>query len=423
MATASRVLVSPEHQGIFHRPGVTEQAAAKASELLQENHENHHIFFNADGYHNHIAHHALTLYALAAAPDAIQRQYDNNRSYQRPPGPVKESVVEELHDPAAYSKYLGKEQYYHSYLVFFQKEIDKKGWEAVLNGYVFKGDDRADDMLVRMFAGFLHPIIHLGFGIEFKQPAIIAEALAQAAVSTSWMSALLVGAEQAAGDATGKAGSRSLVSLLDEIYADEKLSNAAHWDDGNKIRDGILIRAPQEMVHYAKQWTVGPEELEEKTAEMINAAGSAQRPGKVPKIDFYYMHCVNASIFFSSFLAQPWLSTANKVRLLEWKGRNDLAMYPSRHSPKPLLGEVLSYEPKKPTSESDDPWGPIVERVIAHNDDGHASKLVRALAHGQAACKPFDKSDAFRVKSEAWLKLGHIGENFGHVSSFASSES
>ena len=32
--------------------------------------------------------------------------------------------------------------------------------------------------------GFLHPIIHLGFGIEFNQPAIIAEALAQYVITT-----------------------------------------------------------------------------------------------------------------------------------------------------------------------------------------------------------------------------------------------
>ena len=67
--------------------------------------------------------------------------------------------------------------------------------------------------------------------------------------------------------------------------------------------------------------------------------------------DFYYMHCVNSSIFFSAFLAAPWLSTANKARLLEWKGRNDLAMYASRHCPDLLLDEITDYKPKQPTDE------------------------------------------------------------------------
>ncbi len=63
------------------------------------------------------------------------------------------------------------------------------------------------------------------------------------------------------------------MSLLDEIRADRKLSTAAHWEDGNKIRDGIMKRAPDEMIKYASQWTVKPEQLEEKSAEMTNAAG------------------------------------------------------------------------------------------------------------------------------------------------------
>lgn len=63
------------------------------------------------------------------------------------------------------------------------------------------------------------------------------------------------------------------MELLDAIRADRKLSSAAHWDDGNKVRDGILVRAKEEMIGYASEWSVRPEELEEKTAEMTNAAG------------------------------------------------------------------------------------------------------------------------------------------------------
>ena len=69
---------------------------------------------------------------------------------------------------------------------------------------------------------------------------------------------------------------KSLVDLLDEIRADQKLSTAAHWDDGNKIRDGILVRAPDEMISYASQYRVSEDELEEKTAEMTNTAGKTK---------------------------------------------------------------------------------------------------------------------------------------------------
>ena len=216
------------------------------------------------------------------------------------------------------------------------------------------------------------------------------------------------GAEKAAGK-IGKPGTKSMVTLLEEIRADKKLSTAADWGDGNKIRDGILKRAPDEMIKYASQFTVEPAKLTERTAEMINAAvyftGGAQHPPKQIKFDFYYMHCVNCSIFFSSFLKQPWISEDNKIRLLEWKGRFDLCMYASRRSPKPLLDEITNYRPKQQSSLDG-----ILRRVTAVPDDGHAAKLVRALAHGQQVSKPYDASENFKIKSDMWLQLEHMGK-------------
>ena len=63
------------------------------------------------------------------------------------------------------------------------------------------------------------------------------------------------------------------MDLLDQIRNDRKLSSAAHWADANKIRDGILARAPDEMISYASQWVVGADELQLRTAEMTDAAG------------------------------------------------------------------------------------------------------------------------------------------------------
>lgn len=201
-----------------------------------------------------------------------------------------------MSNPENFKKYLGKEKYYPDFLRFFQQEMKKKGWQNVLQEYVFAGDARADDFLGRLYAGtvryklseiiptdsrkgFFHPLIHLGFGIEFNQPAIIAEALAQTALHDEWIVKYLLDAEKAA-----KPSSKTLPELLDEIRADEKLSTSAHWDDGNKVRDGILVRAPEEMIKYASQWTVPEEELEAKTVQMINAAiyftACAQNPPK-----------------------------------------------------------------------------------------------------------------------------------------------
>jgi hypothetical protein len=279
MATSSKIHLSASQQPEFFVDGITDEAAKTTSSLLQQNHENYDIIFNRSGFHNHLVHHLLTLFALNASPSEIQKGYDNNTSYQRPLDSLEQKVIDDMHDPERFKSYLGSAKNYHGFLVFFQGEIEKKGWQDVLNEYVFKGDQRADDLLVRMFAGFLHPIIHLGFGVEFQQPAIIAEALAQAAVHDVWIGELFHGCEKAVrADGSNRRPAKSVVQLLDEIQGGEKLRSAAHWKDGNKIRDGILKRAPEEMIGYASQYRVLESELEEKTAEMVNAAGKSPFP-------------------------------------------------------------------------------------------------------------------------------------------------
>jgi Questin oxidase-like len=405
MATASHVELSTNNTGVFHGPVVNSESAKAASRVLQENHDRYHIFFNPDGFHNHIAHHVLTIYALGATEQEIQKAYDINKDYQRPQNPVEEGVVEEMTDRAHFARYLGQEKHFRDYEIFFQKEIEAKGWESVLNEHLFAGDEHADALLVRMYAGFLHPIIHLGFGVEFKQPAIIAEALAEAAVHSDWIGKLLLPAEEVAAKEKSE---KNLFDLIKQIQANENIVNAPRWEDGNKIRDGLLARAPDEMIALAAQWQVKADELEKKTAEMINAAayftGAAQNPPKQVKFDFYYMHCINCSIFFSSFLKQDWLSTSNKIRLLEWKGRLDLAMYASRKSPKLLLNEITDYAPKQPS----DGWEQIFKRVDRHRDDGHAAKLVRVVAHGQQASGPFEAKGSWPIQGDSWLKLAHM---------------
>ncbi|KAF2024382.1 hypothetical protein EK21DRAFT_94126 [Setomelanomma holmii] len=409
MATAAKVHLEASQQPQYFVKGITAESADKTNRLLQLNHEKHHIFFSQSGFHNHIVHHLLTLFALKASPDQIQRGYDINATYQRPPEPLKQEVVNDMHDPARFKTYLGDEKYYHDFLVFFQDEIAAKGWQDVLNEYLFKGDERADDMLVRMYGGFLHPLIHLGFGIEFEQPAVIAEALAQGAVHDAWMGKLFAPCERAAEKyrGAGKGSGKTIMELLEEARKDEKLRNAAHWDDGNKVRDGVIGRAAEEMVQLASQYTVDESRLEEQTAEMINAAvyfsACSQRPPHAVKFDFYYIHCLNSSIFFSSFLSLASLTSATKRRLLEFKIWTDIAMYTSRHCPALLLSEITNY-----TSKHDGEWEGIFGRVVQFEDDGHASKLIRALAYGEQVCKKFERKEGFMVKGDMWKKIGHM---------------
>jgi hypothetical protein len=94
-------------------------------------------------------------YALGADPATLQQSFENDASYQRPTFPVDESVVHEISDRATFRKYINQEQHFVNYLTYFQREIDAKGVEKMLNEHLFAGDEHADDLLVRMFAGMI----------------------------------------------------------------------------------------------------------------------------------------------------------------------------------------------------------------------------------------------------------------------------
>lgn len=132
MATANTVQLQLGDWPQYYREGISNDSTKKVSQLLQENHERHHIFFNADGFHNHIAHQMLTMWALNATPDQLQREYESNKSYQRLMMKPNSSVTQDLQDPAKFISYLGPEEYYNDFLIFFQSEMEKSSWQDVL---------------------------------------------------------------------------------------------------------------------------------------------------------------------------------------------------------------------------------------------------------------------------------------------------
>ncbi|KAL7625541.1 hypothetical protein AAE478_004761 [Parahypoxylon ruwenzoriense] len=425
MATAHTIHITPDNTGLW---GIqqTESAAKKASELLQQDLERHHVYFNDDGYHNHISHHILSLYGTGASAEHMKKGYDDNTSYQRPAKKGHKNVVEELKDWETAKGRVGKgetlinqsnvlanpeacRRYYPDFLAFFQKEIDRLGWQKVLQEYMFKGDEKSEDMLIRMLAGFLHPIIQLMYGVEWKQPAIVAMALAQAAVHHDNLRKFLLASEEAA--KSKPTPMPSILSLLEEVKSNEKLATSAKVPAINKIRDGVFAGAWDEIVELASRVKVQPEELEERTAEMIHTAiyegaSAAFYPGKIPKFDFFLMHHINICPIFLIINSQDWIPIESKVRLLEWKIRMDLVQYAARRCPPLSLDKIASYIPKDKTLGSAEAQLP---RVHALSDDGHAIKLFRAVSLAPDVCRKYEDRDWIRIKGDnMWRRVSHL---------------
>ncbi|ETS80297.1 hypothetical protein PFICI_07826 [Pestalotiopsis fici W106-1] len=417
MATPYAVKITPENTGLWHFDQ-TEAAANKATELLTKDIEKHHVFFNDDGFHNHISHQILALYGTGASAQDLVSGYKENEGYQRPAMKAhSQTLIDELRDWEKAKKRLGKGQYYTDWLHFFQHEIEHHGsWQKVLAEYMFKENDaRSEDMQVRMFAGFVHPLIQLMYGVEWDQPAIVAMALAQACVHSDQFHDFMMEAETRAHESATTPMPR-IGELLRDAAADRDLVASPRLDDGNKVRDGVLARARDSAMRLAARVRVMPEELEERTAEMYNAAiyiASAaalhhNKNGggeKDPKYEFFLMHHVNVNPIFITLNRQDWIPMPLKVRLLEWKIRMDLIQYTARGSPDLDLDRIRAYVP---TASNPGPAAALLPRMHAFVDDGHAIKLFRAIGIGREVSKPYEHKEWMIIKGDLWDQIAHM---------------
>ncbi|KAG5977438.1 hypothetical protein E4U55_006751 [Claviceps digitariae] len=302
MATAHRILISAHNTGLW-RPKQDDETAAKVTKLLQDDFEKHHVFFNSSGFHDHITHHLLSLYGTGAPVSALQAAYDANESYQKRLTPVSDTVVKELqHDWSANApKYLGRGKHYSDFLRFFQLDIDNKGWVAVVNEYLFQETSKSRDIVQRLFAGVVHPLIQLQFGLEWEQPAIIASGLAQTAVHGNPLGVFFDKV-----DAAVESGHQShaelenwhLSEICENIRKDRpSLARSAAWNDENPVYEGVLGRGLHEAVALGATLRVKEDHLEERTAEMLHhnayvAAAASWNPPHIPKFDFFLMSVI-----------------------------------------------------------------------------------------------------------------------------------
>ncbi|KAK7706544.1 hypothetical protein SLS63_013932 [Diaporthe eres] len=413
MASAHRIHISPENTGLWGSKQ-TDEVAKKVTELLQKDLDVYHVYFNDRGFHNHIVHHLLALYGTGADAEAIQHGFDGNTGYQLPAKPTHNHVVEDLQTWSHAAKYLGKGQYYPDFLAFFQREIERKGWEAVVTEYLFSGSEGAEDLFVRLYAGVLHPLIQLMYAVEWKQPAIVAEALAQTCVHHDNLRRELFAAEKMANEKYGRtSGSRmpSIASLLSEVRDQPKLGKELKYEDGYSLRDTVFRRAGDEMLEILSKVKVRPDEVEERTAEMFDAnmfmaAGASFHPKKVNKFDFFIIHHLNSSPIFVTFNSQSWVPAETRARLLEWKIRYDLMEYAARGVPVLSLDQIKAYQPRNQGTAS---IAEITSKIHPMPDDGHAIKLARAAGICHEVTKKYQDRDWVLIKGDdMWSKINHL---------------
>lgn len=392
-------------KGAFpHSDDVTEESTRVCAELILKDAEEHHVFFNDKGFHNHLIHQVVADWSMGATPSRLRDIFDKLKPTMRDAGP--KGIAEDFD----YVKCLGKEEYYQSYFAFFKQQVSERGIKDTVQHYIFRSEG---SMLVRLVSGAYHPMIHLGYGVELACPTLVAEGLAQCAVHGPSARALFPEGVQMlralriyeqAGDK--KQPAKTALDLASKLREDSRLDDAITFDESPKFKKLLAKSKPVDVIlEYVDAWRIESHDhdhLVAKAGELM-ALGAAvyagpQRREKAACLDFFLMHALTSSLFLPAYV--ELLAPEDSVKLMTAKLAVDLAYYVSRNRPKLDIDQFRGVDALRT-------WGELFDAAIAH-DDEHVPKAVRgllqALIYGGHYVDDEDADKIFRGMAELTLE-------------------
>ncbi|GJE93605.1 questin oxidase family protein [Phanerochaete sordida] len=450
---------APPHPSVVPAPirhaGWSSESTEALLTNLKDNHQRWHIFFNDQHFHNHAAHHLLAIYAMGAPASLLDAAYHTHVVYQRPAfappetfeaRKVREDMEEVVLDDSNWKDFLGDDRYYQAFVAFFahklqDKAAGKNAIQRVLEDYVMSADANLTPaktgtkplMLSRFLAGFVHPLIHAGYGAEFSLPGLIAEGLSEAAVQPVEAEVLFTPELFGAG-ATGIASRLASIALsattaqTDDVHALAILAQVARDPEFEPRNIGLPVQpganensvnrvvrlGGAKLIEYLQSWfdtvTEDSAVLRAKFEEVVwvnnvvYAVGgwAGREKGEDDKKefngDFFLMHLVTSTLMTSSLLnvltprsAAVLLKTyfAFSIVLYIARGRPALpisAFYaatsahpcPPGAVPQAAADTLPPSDPR--TQGTPNPWLAIVQTTLVHPNE-HLCKAQRALYH------------------------------------------
>lgn len=400
----------PLSHGLLSLPGITPQSKACAEELLAKDLRDHHCFYGRAGFHNHLPHFVLAAYSLGAPEDVLRDIFAREVKDLRPLQVEHSSDV--VVDHNNWTLHLGEEEAYAAYMVFFQTVVRSLGVVDAVKTFVFSpaANNNGASMLVRLVSGAVHPLIQLGYGLEFGDELLVVSGLAQTAchdVNTAELfEDLLQGGPFPNGNNTADAELPSLFSVLRQFYDSDVLTPVMPYDPDallskrrrDAFRDGTR---GTEIVRIASMWslpqdsppTFWEKKLEETFWMVIVLLFSTGKPNRPPRLDFFIMHMVTSSLFLPVFFNKVLYDPGDgkyKAQLLQAYLRTCLAYLIVRGRPRIdptiIMHATASPQPSATSNGSVlpasnvNPWMAIVNAAINH-PEAHLPKVLRTLVY------------------------------------------
>ncbi|KAI9306099.1 hypothetical protein BJ944DRAFT_287266 [Cunninghamella echinulata] len=392
----------------FVLPGITANTTSVAEKLLAKNNLLHDIYFHERKFHNHLTHHILAAYSLGAKEEQLEKIYKEHASYQRPLPPVLDETITRDN----YLKYLGSAKSYTSYLRFFEKEIAQHGIINTVRRFIWSGD-----MLSRALGGALHPIIHIGYSVEFSLPGQAAEGLALAACTkgsiTKWIgeyppisdSLVPIHTEEIFNkhheelkEVETEKKKRTILEIVEFIHTNKFFDGAVPKDD-ERLRAGKLLYEPRiyppytdQLYEYVQQWISDhrwdtreaiDDRLKELYTSMVLIYGASgfkvdDEHDERVQLDFFLMHTLTSSYFLH--ILTPHIHINEAAAMIQGHLLSTLIYYVGMGRPQIQVDRLLAYKSSS-LFRDDDPqnWHHILATAV-NEDEAHVVKVIRSIA-------------------------------------------
>ncbi|CAK5270596.1 unnamed protein product [Mycena citricolor] len=383
----------PLRQGLVNTP-TTPEAARKLQELLARDAREHHCYFDDIGRKNHTAHHLVAAYDLGATGAFLEKIYKEESVILRPLGPQHDIFTDKT-----WTTRLGERQAYASYLLFFEKKIEALGIQKTIEDYVLAPAANANGaaMLSRFFSGAVHPIIHVGFGVEIGQDCVVAQGLALCAVVDADFASIFSGHPSGLPELSAAPSSgATLLSILREVYDSPSLAPLAPYNahDMGGAAFNRLTESPArgaELRRLYAPWSLDTsltdsafdDACEKKVDECFWQAtlltAAAGRPGRENRIDFFLMHTLTSAVALPRVLA-ALPNKLHKAQLLQGHALASALWAIARGRPRVNPALLMSYPDVVPghPGGAANPWLPVTLNALEHADS-HVIKTVRTL--------------------------------------------
>jgi hypothetical protein len=223
----------------LHPPPLTN----RVKQLLEKNNKEHDIFFGENHFHNHFPHTLLSQFALGAPDSRIEKEWQLE-DYLNRLGPKQYPDITDDN----WKEYIGIDKYYHNYLDFFKEEIAGDDPQNIMVKYAF------DDALLPSFvSGAVHPLIHVGFGIEFGSDIVVAEGLAEGCVTRPSFAPVVDSALYSKPSTDNK----RLLEIAEEIRNDVTFDGVVKYSDFPKSDPLVKNQVACDRIkEYVMKWKI-----------------------------------------------------------------------------------------------------------------------------------------------------------------------